>query len=153
MPEHRLTMLIAALAPLALALTGCGDDRIMPVPVSGIVLIDGKPLTHGVVQVEPEAGRMSYGDIGPDGRFTLSCYEEGDGCLVGTHKVAVVAHETLSPSSQRWHAPKKYATSETSGLTVTVTEPTDNLQINLTWDGKGPFVERQGSEEYEGATP
>jgi hypothetical protein len=41
----------AALAGAALALAGCGDDSGIPpcVPVSGLVTLDGKPLTDGTV--------------------------------------------------------------------------------------------------------
>jgi hypothetical protein len=48
----------------------------------------------------------------------------------------------LGASANRWHAPKKYIDHATSGLTVEISEPTDSLVINLSWDGGKPFVER-----------
>jgi hypothetical protein len=42
--------------------------------------------------------------------------------------------------------PKKYGDSTTAGLEIEVNEPTDSLEINLTWDGGQPFVERFGQE-------
>jgi hypothetical protein len=135
----------AALLVSLVALAGC-DNKTKLVPVSGRVLIDGQPLTHGVVQVVPAGYRAASGTIGPDGRFTLTTSAEGDGCVVGTHPAAVIAHEALGPGAQRWHAPKKYIDAATSGLTVTVDGPTNDLTINLTWDGGAPFVERFGKE-------
>jgi hypothetical protein len=62
--------------------------------------------------------------------------------VVGKHAVEVIAREPLGEDRLRWHAPKKYASSETSGLVEEITEPTDSLTINLTWDGqRGPVVE------------
>jgi hypothetical protein len=137
---------LLALASAAVAAAGCGDPGPKLVPVAGVVLIDGKPLTHGFVQVAPVGGRAATGKIGPDGRFTLTTFTENDGCYVGTHPVAVVATESIDGSSQRWHAPKKYTSADTSGLTVTVDGPTDGLKIELTWDGGKPFVQHFSKE-------
>lgn len=125
---------------------GCGDNRPKRVPVSGRVLIDGEPLSHGFVQVVPAGDRAATGKIGSDGRFTLTTFEPEDGCVLGTHPVAVIATESIDGSSQRWHAPKKYMDSTTSGLQIEVTEPTDSMELNLSWDGGQPFVEKFDSE-------
>ena len=58
----------AALAVVFLALAGCGDGGPKIVPVSGIVLIDGQPLTYGHVQVIPEGWRPASG-----GRPSSTC--------------------------------------------------------------------------------
>lgn len=135
----------ALLPPLALSLlfaaTGCGDGRPDRVAVSGQVLIDGKPLTCGTVKFIPTGHRSSYGEIGKDGRFTLSCYGQNDGAVVGKHNVEVNASEMVKPTSMRWQAPKKYQDQATSGLTQEITEPTNGIVINLTWDGGKPFDE------------
>lgn len=111
------------------------------VPVSGQVLIDGNPLTKGYVRFVPTGGRSSTGNLDADGRFTLGCFEAGDGALVGTHRVEVSGQEYIDDTHMKWHAPTKYASAETSGLTEYIQEPTDSLTINLTWGGKpGPFV-------------
>lgn len=138
----RTVLLSAALLLLA---TGCGSENEI-VPVSGQVLIDGKPVTHGFVQVAPKGFRAASGKIGPNGRFTLTTVKEGDGCAVGTHPAAVIATESINASSQRWHAPRKYQDFATSGLTVNVTGPTNDLKIELTWDGGKPFIQRFGKE-------
>ena len=144
-PMHVVLLAIAAL-PL---LTGC-DGLPERVPVSGKVLIDGQPLTYGSIMVIPENARPAMGKIAPDGTFTLSCYEDNDGSVLGTHKVTVSAVEALNSSSQKWHAPKAYTEPDTSGLEVTITEPTDSLVIELSWKGGKPFIENAAGDEVSG---
>jgi hypothetical protein len=129
--------LAMALVPAA----GCGDGRPARFPVSGTVLIDGKPLDYGFIRLLPEGARPATSDISPDGRFTLKTFETGDGVVPGTHPVVVLGAEVLSSTQQRWHAPKKYADPNTSGLTATIDGPTDSLVIKLSWEGRKPFVE------------
>ena len=139
----------AALGLLACVVAaGCGDDRPTRVPVSGSVLIDGKPLTIGSIRFVPAEGRMSTGVLDSNGRFTLSCFDNNDGAVPGLHQVAVNGLERFSDWEVRWHAPKKYMNEETSGLTQKISEPTDDVVINLTWAGKRPFTEID-----EGAKP
>lgn len=125
-------------------MAGCGDGRPARVPVSGRVLIDGQPLKHGYVRFTPGNSRASTGQLDSDGRFTLACFEPGDGAVLGTHKVSVMSQEPIGQESIKWHVPKKYADPETSHLTQEITKPTDTIVINLTWDGQsGPFMERK----------
>lgn len=129
--------LLAALCCLS---TGCGDGRPTRVKVSGKVLIDGKPLTHGNIKFVPEGARPSAGKIDENGNFTLTCYDGNDGIIPGTHRVQISASEILSGSKVKWHAPRKYSDHLKSGLSFEITEPTDDLTIELTWDGGKPFV-------------
>jgi hypothetical protein len=132
---------LGLLAVMTVTAAGCGDGRAKRVPVSGIVKIDGVPVTTGFITFVPTEGRSASGDIDPDGRFTLSSYEPGDGVLIGTHNVEVVAREAVTETSARWHAPKKYTSHKSSGIAVEIDQPTNDLEINLTWDGGKPFVE------------
>ena len=132
-----------ATAVLAVTLlAGCGDGRPERVPVSGQVLIDGKPLTYGYVKFVKQNSRPAGGYVDELGRFKLSCYERDDGAIPGTYQVEVNAGESLSATQRKWHAPKKYARYDASGLTQEITEATDSVVINLTWDGGKPFTER-----------
>ena len=135
--------------PLALAvlmMAGCGDGRPKRVPVSGRVLIDGQPLQAGYIRLIPEGARPSGSEIDSKGRFTLTCFDGEDGAVLGTHRVEVSAREQINALTTKIHAPKKYSSAETSGITVEITEPTDDLTIELTWDGGEPYEETLDQE-------
>ncbi|MBN2024225.1 MAG: hypothetical protein JW809_15690 [Pirellulales bacterium] len=128
---------------LAIAiLPGCDGGRPKRVPVSGRVLIDDKPLAYGFIRLTPMGARPATATLDAEGRFTLTTFEPGDGVVPGAHPVSVLAAEPLSGSTQRWHAPKKYANPRTSGLSATIDGPNDDLVIRLTWAGGKSFVER-----------
>lgn len=123
-------------------LAGCDDGKPQRVPVSGTVLIDGKPLTLGTVRMYPASGgRPASGEIGPDGRFSMTTFQLNDGAVVGENRVEIRAVEALSDTKAKWHAPQKYATADTSGLTISVDEPMDELELSITWEGGKPFIE------------
>ena len=148
-PSRRLAawsrlLSVAAFAPL---LIGCGDSRPLRVAVSGQVLIDGKPLTLGSIRFIPSDSRASQGAIDENGRFTLNCYVKGDGVVIGTHTVAVLACKPLSRTLVRWHAPKKYADATTSDIKQEISQPENDLTINLTWAGGQPFNEIVESDD------
>ena len=137
--------ILLAVALLTVA-GGCSDGRPKRVPVSGQVLIDGKPLAFGVVQVIPANDRPATGKLDSEGRFQLTTFDTNDGCVSGVHKVAVIANESMGARAQKWHAPKKYIDSANSGLSINVSQPTDSLKIELTWSGGQPFVEQFDAE-------
>jgi hypothetical protein len=125
-----------------ITIAGCGDGRPSRVPVSGTVVINGQPLTRGFVKFVPANGRPSVGKIGEDGKFTLTCFDGGDGAIPGTHRVQVSSNRIISANKIEWFAPPSYADFRTSGIEVNVDEPTDDLTIELTWGNrKGPYIE------------
>ena len=140
-------ILLGCIGLVAMTLLGCSDGRPQRVEVSGRVLIDGRPIRLGFIRLIPPNDRAAVGNIDGEGRFTLTTYDEHDGCVPGMHVAEVIAVEVLNASSQRWHAPKKYANAETSGVRVQIDEATDDLVVELTWDGGEPFVERFGRDE------
>lgn len=130
-------------APFALGLVvliagvvGCGDGRPKRVAVSGRVLIDGEPVPGGSIRFVPDGERPAASELDEQGNFTLRCYDEEDGVVVGTHRVQIAAREVKPGGKVQWYAPKKYSNFRSSGLTVEVTEPTDDLVIELTWEGE-----------------
>ncbi|MGD0384094.1 MAG: hypothetical protein ABSA77_11270 [Thermoguttaceae bacterium] len=128
------------------SISGCGDSLPKRVPVSGRVLIDGKPLEYGVVQVFPKGERSAYGTLGPGGKFALTTFTENDGCMLGKHPVAVNAAKGISSTKMQWFAPKKYANVATSGLEIDVPGPRNEVEINLKWDGEKPYIETIGKK-------
>ncbi|MBX3427865.1 MAG: hypothetical protein KF688_19455 [Pirellulales bacterium] len=130
--------LFGVLAAISLAI-GCAPQGPPIVPVSGRVLLDGKPLTHGIVRFAPPNQRPALGRLDGEGRFTLTTRSDGDGAIVGTHRVAVQSHEpTSNPPGVKWHAPQKYANYSSSGLTQEILGPTADLVINLSRNGPEP---------------
>lgn len=128
----------ATLALFAICAIGCSDGLPQRVPVSGTVLVDGEPLNRGNLKFVPKGGRPSIAIIQDDGSFTLRCFDEDDGAIVGTHQVSISAKQFVTVNNIKWFAPAKYANHKTSGLTVEITEPTDDLTIELTWEGEKP---------------
>lgn len=88
-----LRVLILPLA--AIAVGGCGGESFETAKVTGSVECDGKRLTSGRVMFQPipdgeeKPGKPAFGDIGLDGTFELSTYVDGDGAVVGKHRVVV----------------------------------------------------------------
>jgi hypothetical protein len=134
--------LLVFVLPMCAFATGCSDGRPERVPVKGRVTIDGKPLEAGNVLFYPAENRVAMAKIQPDGTFTLSTYDFGDGCVTGRHPVSVNASKLINQQTMRWFAPKKYAGADTSELEFEVTEPTDAAEIKLSWEGGKPFDER-----------
>jgi hypothetical protein len=126
---------------LCLALLGC-DNRPRRVPVAGRVTIDGQPLTAGFVRVIPEAARPAVGTINKDGTFKLTTFDGEDGCVLGTHRVEIVARQSLGYTTVKWLTPRKYQDAATSELTITVEKPIENWELELSWNGEEPFIEQ-----------
>src|SRR4051812_22994763 len=118
---------------------GCSDGKPGRVPVSGQVLIDGKPLTCGDLQFVPEGSRPSYAKLDSNGHFKLACYGSDDGVVPGLHRVGISGSEIIQGQTV-WHAPIKYANFRTSGITVQIDGPTDSLFIELGSDGRSATV-------------
>ena len=144
--RSRLGWALVCASMLGLCFTaGCGSGRPRRVKVSGRVLIDGQPVTattYGVIRLVPKDHRAAWGNIGKDGRFTLSTYDDGDGVVPGTHEVEVTAYEQVRPGEVRLLVPERYRRCETSDVTVTIDGPTDDLEVKLTWGQERPGTMR-----------
>jgi hypothetical protein len=118
------------------AVVGCDSGKFQTAPVTGSVTLDGAPVTRGAVMFVPEAGRAARGVIQSDGTFTLTTYQDGDGALVGPHKVSVffALDETMSADEMRkFRLPAKYAQPASSGLTCDVKSGEVNqVRLDLT---------------------
>jgi hypothetical protein len=119
--------------------TGCSGAKLGQ--VSGIVTVDGVPVTNGTIMFVPADGKGAIGSIGSDGRYTLTTYKPDDGALVGHHKVTIHATKVgagtmvpatfeeemkgmkgkiLVPGKVEWIVPEKYSQLATTDLTATV---------------------------------
>ena len=113
--------LVVMVAVVLVGLAGCMRPPLL-VPVKGVVLLDGKPLSSGVVQFQPAAGQMASGVIAGDGTFTLSRHLPDDGVPPGTYRVAVTAFDPLAEvqSVENLIVPVKYTRFGSSGIEFTV---------------------------------
>lgn len=91
-----MTWLVVSAAYGLFALTGCSKSPYEMAAVKGVVKIDGKPFTEGSVIFTPIAqgdlkrvGKPAYGELMPDGSFSLSTYDLQDGAVVGTHRASI----------------------------------------------------------------
>lgn len=117
----------------ALALPGCGKKGVATYPVSGkVVFDDGEPVKFGRVEFyHAEHDLTSRGTIQTDGSFQLGTYSKQDGAPAGTHDVVVMqlimsGEAGITPHHHGRHIDDRYASYETSGIEVQVSESRDN---------------------------
>ena len=132
---------------------GCGRGLPDRGKVTGKVTYNGAPLTAGTVNFTPQDNtlRAAAGKINADGTYTLTTFDEGDGAIVGKHRVAVVAMEstlppdrpkvgggipTQDPEYLKKYQPKslipaKYMAPTTSELTFEVKKGRNSFNIEL----------------------
>lgn len=115
---------VAALAFLG---PGCeSSEQRKPVyPVRGRVLFDGKPTPHALVVFHPlgtedKDAVRPRGQVGPDGFFTLTTYEPGDGAPAGDYQVTVELWLSSGKGDEgpTSRLPARYKNPKTSGLTA-----------------------------------
>ena len=148
MVDRQTRVLLNFLSAALLATTvGCTRTSDLPprAAVSGLVSLDGQPLTTGTVQFVPESPNngvrpTATGSIAADGRFTLSTDRQaggGDGAVLGWHQVRVIAikppvKETDPPRSL---IPARYGDATKSGLRFEV-QPVEQNVIDLVLTSK-----------------
>lgn len=142
---HPVTKSTAPIFRVALGLAaawivGCGgdSDRLQTAPVHGTVSYNGQPLTRGSITFVPtQSGPTATGQIQPDGTYSLTTYEEGDGAILGSHRVMIVSMDEGSGlpedamTEPKLLIPDKYGRDQTSGLTADVTEGDNEIDFPL----------------------
>ncbi len=139
----------------ALLLGGCGDSsRISTYRVTGTVTLDGDPLPDVQVVFAPqfevpnEIGRPR-GTTGPDGTYTLTSYQEGDGAPSGDYKVSIIWQGSKPEAAESSFLTKpdqsgppetdptagRFVNPDNSGLEYTVEEKSNQINIALTSTG------------------
>lgn len=86
-----------ALGFVIVSLLGCtGSGDFPTAPVTGKVICEGKPVPHVMVFFEPTevkerglTGQAGFAIAKDDGTFKLTTFKEGDGAIVGHHRVRV----------------------------------------------------------------
>jgi hypothetical protein len=137
--ENRVLIVRASIAvSLLLIIAGCARKGGMETaPVSGKVTYRGKALPTGTVMFVPTEGPAATGEIGKDGTYKLTTYREGDGAVIGEHKVTITALQGMEGALPEVRSgtpgplvPAKYLSAETSGLIAEV-KPKTNNEVNF----------------------
>jgi hypothetical protein len=132
----------ALLVGLTVTAVGCGKSRMPVAPVEGKVLYRGQPLEFGSVLFQPDVGPTAQGIIQPDGTFRLSTYGDGDGAVLGQHRVQIGCFEGQRPGAEadaptsetmlgRPLIPRRYTRFDQSGLTADVKAVNEVLSFEL----------------------
>ncbi|MBA2113043.1 hypothetical protein [Bremerella alba] len=77
-----------------LMFAGCTAQQSATAPVQGSVTHNGEPVGLGQVVFQPVSaedknypGKPARATVQPDGNYTLTTFDEGDGALLGKHRV------------------------------------------------------------------
>ena len=121
-------------------INGC-DRPSNIVPVTGTVLLDGKPLEGAAVLFHPEADeRPAVGITDNLGNFHLTTRTQGDGGCVGINRVSITKERNdttkydAEEESQNFTlvTPPQYASPDLSGLEINVSPGMDPIIFELT---------------------
>lgn len=144
MKRHLCQLLL--LAGICLSCLACaeeGSPRKETYPVTGEVYVDGEPANylavtcHDVNGTDTAMPTVSSAFTGPDGKFSISTYESGDGVPAGDYVLTFMWGE-LNALSGRYGGPDKlkgrYAEPKKSEVRFKVEpgQPTDLGRIELT---------------------
>jgi hypothetical protein len=140
---------LLALTVILIEVTGCGGKDSPPlVPVSGVVLYEGKPLIEHAITFNPVGstpGSGSIGGTGTDGRFSLTDVRGESGAYVGEYRVSFYPTPSGSALDNPANAvkltvnvlPGSYIDSSNSPVRATVGESGGSIQIALNKSGTG----------------
>jgi len=156
--------LAASITGIALMIVlGCGgggDEFPKRYPVTGKVILNGKPATKGSVTFSPvdaANGRAAGGEIQPNGTYRLTTVTPGDGALPGKYLVSISGFEIdreyvrsklkqgVDPrelnligetkydeqAPKKYHVPPKYMDASKSGLTAEVKPESNVIDFTL----------------------
>ena len=134
---------IAALLVIATAAVGCNSKGpVLPavVPAKGVIqLASGQPIREGRLELSPKdnGGVEAFGDVKPDGTFTLTTYKRDDGAVPGHYIVKISPYNYAGPGGNpvpirsAAQIPAKYLEAETSKLEVEIKKPDNDLRLRL----------------------
>lgn len=133
---RRSFFLVAA----ALCLVGCNGSSLTK--VTGKVTYNDEPLTTGTITFAAADKPTAYGDIQPDGTYTLKTVKPGDGATPGAYQVTVMALQDIGDALPEDRnplpppmVPDKYTNLATTDLTADVVAGKENV-INFNLTGK-----------------
>ena len=123
---------------LGLSSVGCNQSNLAV--VKGKVTYKDKPVTSGTITFFAQDKPAAYGDLQPDGTYTLMTDKPGDGATPGKYQVVVVAMKDQANALPEERSPLpaptvpfKYTNMATTDLTAEVEKGKENIiDFNLT---------------------
>jgi hypothetical protein len=139
MLEKMVRAAALVLLPSALLFgAGCGAAGPKTAPVTGKVIYKGQPVPSGTVSFIPASGTAATGEIDADGSFRLTTFRDGDGAILGLHKVVIVAMQDMSKKLPEERVPlpppivpDRYTSLATTDLSADVKEGPNAFTFDL----------------------
>lgn len=124
----------AILLAVVFFMSGCGASSDSPPTgtVTGVVTLDGKPLSGVVVSFSPEVGTLGQPSLAAtdgEGRYELKYNATTKGAVVGSHKVSVTTPTEGPDPKFKDPIPKKY--NSKTELTEKVTAGDNIINLDL----------------------
>jgi 5-hydroxyisourate hydrolase-like protein (transthyretin family) len=130
-------MSLLLVTAVALSLCSCNSqkpDRVQVYPVTGVVLVDGQPVTdlrivaHNVAGMDKEHPTIPHAVPEADGHFQFTSYENGDGVPAGEYKLTFMWGQR---SRGRIQGPDKLKDRYTDAATSKFPLKVDNEAVDL----------------------
>ena len=132
-PPHTLLSAASVLAVIiAVLLAGCGGSgppRIPTHSAKGAVTYQGQPIAGAFLALHPKSGSLENAPtptavVQPDGTFTLTTYDAGDGVPAGEYVVTLQWRKVTKSGGEFLPGPNllpaRYSRPETSDITVRI---------------------------------
>lgn len=118
----------------SLAALGCGSGNPPTGYVTGKVYLDDQLLSGGSVLFIPTpTGQYASGTIQKDGSYTLTTFRDGDGAVLGKHRIMVSAVKEVKNEGDPVVplTPPKYSNENTSGLEADIIKGDNVVDLRL----------------------
>jgi hypothetical protein len=128
---------------------GCGSKYPETAPVRGKITVGGVPVTTGRINFYPTSGgRLSSGEIQPDGSYSLTTFKSNDGAFLGMHRVTITSTKVTGPEPAKsvqdeskipvtnlgrvvWLVDQKYSQQSTTDLQEEVKASDNTINFKL----------------------
>lgn len=135
---HNKYSLLYLVAPLLVIASGCGEaapERVATYPVEATVTFRGAPIPGAFLTLHPKQPLPEVppprASVAADGALKVSTYNSGDGAPAGEYIVTVEWYKPIKNGPDVVPGPnvlpRKYASPQTSGLSVTVAADVNRL--------------------------
>ena len=137
MRKHLLPLVSGMACLLAVLLGGCANPGPKTAPVKGAITYAGNAVPHGTIMFQPAEGPAATAEI-KAGVYILKTFKDGDGAVLGNHKVTVISlpdQSGLLPENRNPLpapiVPLKFSFPDQSGLSAAVEDKQNVINFDL----------------------